>query len=176
MIKMSHSGLTHRGRYKMADFWQMTLSNALSSMKIFEIWLKFHWNNKPTLIQIMAWRRTGDKPLSEPKLAYFTDGYIYIYASMSKQWCDLSTLTLYVISFALRFMVSNEKRVRRALTYINGSSLQRYFSQRVLSIMIQHLFRLWFWWNNDGILLTILLTNSNPQCLTWCGKYIHHPL
>ena len=51
-------------------------------------------------------------------------------------------------------MVSNEKRVRRALTYINGSSLQRYFSQRVLSIMIQHLFRLWFWWNNDGILLS----------------------
>ena len=23
-------------------------------------------NNKPALVQIMAWRRTGDKPLSEP--------------------------------------------------------------------------------------------------------------
>ena len=25
-------------------------------------------NNKPALVQIMAWRQTGDKPLSEPML------------------------------------------------------------------------------------------------------------
>ena len=40
-------------------------------MKMFEFRLKFHWslfpkgpiNNIPALIQIMAWRRPGDKPL-----------------------------------------------------------------------------------------------------------------
>ena len=30
--------------------------------------LKGQINNIPTLVQIMAWRRTGDKPLSEPML------------------------------------------------------------------------------------------------------------
>ena len=25
-------------------------------------------NNKPALVQVMAWRRTGDKPLSEPMI------------------------------------------------------------------------------------------------------------
>ena len=29
--------------------------------------------NMPALVQIMAWRRTGDKPLSEPIMASFTD-------------------------------------------------------------------------------------------------------
>ena len=26
-------------------------------------------DNKPALVQVMAWRRTGDKPLSEPMMA-----------------------------------------------------------------------------------------------------------
>ena len=30
-------------------------------------------NNKPVLVQVMAWRRSGDKPLSEPMLTQFTD-------------------------------------------------------------------------------------------------------
>ena len=29
---------------------------------------KFHINNIPALVQIMAWRRPGDKPLSEPMM------------------------------------------------------------------------------------------------------------
>ena len=32
-------------------------------------------NNKSVLVQIMAWRRIGDKPLSESILAQFTDPY-----------------------------------------------------------------------------------------------------
>ena len=30
-------------------------------------------DNIPALVQIMAWRRIGDKPLSEPILTWFTD-------------------------------------------------------------------------------------------------------
>ena len=30
-------------------------------------------DNKPALVQVMAWRRTGDKPLSEAMLTQFTD-------------------------------------------------------------------------------------------------------
>ena len=38
-------------------------------------------NNIPALVQIMDWRRSGDKPLSEPMM--FTDAYIRHSASMS---------------------------------------------------------------------------------------------
>ena len=60
----------------MATISQMTCWNTFSWMKIFAFRLKFHWslflrvqmNNIPALVQIMAWRRPGDKPLSEPMM------------------------------------------------------------------------------------------------------------
>ena len=33
-------------------------------------------DNTPALVQVMAWRRTGDTPLSEPMLTRFTDVYM----------------------------------------------------------------------------------------------------
>ena len=33
-------------------------------------------DNKPALFQVMAWCRTGDKPLPEPMLTHFTDAYM----------------------------------------------------------------------------------------------------
>ena len=69
------SPLTHWGQHKMAAIFQTTFSNAFSWMKMYELWLRFHWffsrgwiNNIPALVQIMAWRRLGDKPLSEPMM------------------------------------------------------------------------------------------------------------
>ena len=32
-------------------------------------------NNKPALVQVMAWHRTGDKPLPEPMMTRLTDAY-----------------------------------------------------------------------------------------------------
>ena len=32
-------------------------------------------DNKPALVQVMAWRRIGDRPLPEPMTAQFTDAY-----------------------------------------------------------------------------------------------------
>ena len=40
-------------------------------------------NNIPALVQIMAWRRTADKPLSEPILVCCTEAYMRHSASMS---------------------------------------------------------------------------------------------
>ena len=40
-------------------------------------------NNIPALVQIMAWRRTGDKPLSEAMMDKFPDAYMRLSASMS---------------------------------------------------------------------------------------------
>ena len=45
-------------------------------------------NNIPALVEIMAWCRPGDKPLSEPVTAQFTDAYMRHPASMSWQSDD----------------------------------------------------------------------------------------
>ena len=34
------------------------------------------FDNKLAMVQVMAWRRTGDKPLPEPMLTHFPDAYI----------------------------------------------------------------------------------------------------
>ena len=66
--------LMHWSWDKMATILQMTFPSAFLWMKTFE----FKWNfteicygviiYTATLVQIMAWHRTGDKPLSEPML------------------------------------------------------------------------------------------------------------
>ena len=40
-------------------------------------------DNIPALVQIMAWRRSGDKPLSELMLTQFTDAYMRHKGEMS---------------------------------------------------------------------------------------------
>ena len=63
--------LTHWGRDKMAAIFQWIFLNEITwiSMKIS---LKFvprgSINNIPALVHLMAWRRPGDKPLSEPMM------------------------------------------------------------------------------------------------------------
>ena len=60
----------------MVAFPRTTFSNALSWMKILRVSTKISLmfipkdsiNNIPALIQIMAWHRAGDKPLSEPMM------------------------------------------------------------------------------------------------------------
>ena len=68
---------------KMAAISQTTFSNAFPWVKSFVFWFKFHWfvpkgpiDNKWALVQVMAWRRIGDKPLPEPMLIQFTDTYM----------------------------------------------------------------------------------------------------
>ena len=38
-------------------------------------------DNKPALVRVMAWRRTGDKPLPELMMTRFTDLYMQPYFS-----------------------------------------------------------------------------------------------
>ena len=60
-------------------------------MKMYEFRLRFHWNlflkfrinNIPALVEIMAWRRTGDKPFSQPMRAKLDDVCMRDSASMS---------------------------------------------------------------------------------------------
>ena len=60
----------------MAYIFQTTFFKVLSWMAMCDFRLRFHWslllrvllNNIPALVQRMAWRRSGDKPLSEPMM------------------------------------------------------------------------------------------------------------
>ena len=53
-------------------------------MKMLEFQIKFHWNffpkgpidNISVMVQVMAWHRTGDKPLPETVLTQIIDAYI----------------------------------------------------------------------------------------------------
>ena len=62
--------LTHWGRGKMAAIFQTTFQMHFLEWKLIDISLKFvpkgPVDNIPALVQIMAWRRPGDKSLSEP--------------------------------------------------------------------------------------------------------------
>ena len=63
------------GRHFANDIFKCIFLNENVWIPI-EIWMKFvpkgPINNIPALVQIMAWRRRGDKPLSEPMMVSLT--------------------------------------------------------------------------------------------------------
>ena len=63
----------------LADIFRCIFLNENDGISI-KISLKFGprspIDNKPALVQAMAWRRIGDKPLPEPMMAQVTDAYM----------------------------------------------------------------------------------------------------
>ena len=65
-------------------FWQTTFSNCIFLNRNDRIPIQISFNyaprstidNKPALVQVMAWCRTGDKPLPEPMVTQFSDAYM----------------------------------------------------------------------------------------------------
>ena len=75
----------HYPMYKMAailadDIFKRIFLNENDRIPI-QISLKFvprsPIDNKPALVQVMAWRRIGDKPLSDLMMAQFIDSYMW---------------------------------------------------------------------------------------------------
>ena len=77
--------LTHLLLDKMSAISKTTYSDAFLWMKGFVFLLKISlkfvlkgpMDNSLACIWIMAWRRIGDKPLSEPMLTQVTDAYMW---------------------------------------------------------------------------------------------------
>ena len=67
------------GRHLADDIFRRIFLNEKFSL-LFRISLKFLHkgpiDNKWALVQVMAWRRTGDEPLSAPMLTQLTDAYM----------------------------------------------------------------------------------------------------
>ena len=81
--------LTHLPLDKMAAISQTTFLNAFSWMNSFVFWISLKFvpkgpiDNTTALVQVMAWRRTGDKPLPEPMMTQFTHVYMQHWEEMS---------------------------------------------------------------------------------------------
>ena len=62
-------------------------------------------DNNSSFVQVMAWRRTGDKPLHKPMMAEFNDAYMRHQASMSQHikalWRVHTTVSVQLIIFSL---------------------------------------------------------------------------
>ena len=87
MASLGHNELRPRqdGHHIADDKFKRSCLNENIWISI-DISLKFipkgQIKNMPVLVKIMAWRRPGDKPLSEPMMVWFTDAYMRLTASM----------------------------------------------------------------------------------------------
>ena len=98
-----------------------------------EISLKFvakgRINNNPALLQIMVWRRPGDKPLSEPMMVYWR-----IYVSLGLIELRISPCTLMILlwfwnAFTILAICKGNSPVDDGLTYqsaCNANQIARY--------------------------------------------------
>ena len=83
--------LTHWGQTKMAAISQITFQEHFLKWKLLNFTWNFteicsfecDWQYGKTLVQILVWRRTGNKPLSEPMCVCCTDAYTRQSASMN---------------------------------------------------------------------------------------------
>ena len=95
--------LTHWGRDKMDAISQRTFPRAFSLMLFVVFWLYFHWNIfarvkltiKSAMVQLMAWRRSGDKPLSEPMMVSLLT-HICV---TRPQWVNKPTICVHRLAF-----------------------------------------------------------------------------
>ena len=85
-------------RYYADDIFNCIIlkENVLISLNIsLKFVPKVRINNIPALIQIMAWRRPGGKPLSEPRAACLPDAFMRHSVSMSfNQWIRVNYLPI----------------------------------------------------------------------------------
>ena len=120
--------LTHWGRDKMATIFQTMFLNEFSWMKMYVFWLNFHWNLlardqlTSTMVHIMAWRRPGNKPLSEPMMVnLLTDIWV-----TRPQWAK-ETLVKLESKFYIQkkvFIVWNCPPFSSSLNELNFTSIQ----------------------------------------------------
>ena len=75
---INSSSPEQNGRHFGRQHFQLHFLNE-NDIILIQIWLKYvprsPIDNNPALVQVMAWRRTGDKPLPEPNMTQFTDAY-----------------------------------------------------------------------------------------------------
>ena len=79
---------------------------------------KFRINNNPALVQIMAWRRPGDKPLYEPMM----DNLLTHTCVTRAQWvnviCHWHIAKIAILNLWVRYIVVIAKHIRHTLDIV----------------------------------------------------------
>ena len=131
----------------------------------YKISLKYvHWgliDNMSALVQIMVRRRSGEKPLSEPMLAQFTDAYMYMHEG---RWVKAtkvtSRVTVSLLTSDVVFMLCGCNYICRYLTYWGrgkSAAISQTTFSNAFSWMKMNEFRIKFHWSLFlGAQLTIL--------------------
>ena len=141
-IICGHVNFTHWGWDKMDAILQTIFSNAFSLMKMLQLRLKFYWslfpikgpiNNIPALVQIMAWCRPGDKPLSEPMMVNLLT-HICV---TGPQWWMWKLMQYVQVFFIIHVYLSNRVNGGSVLTGFDpGQNLTIRFSNKIASVNI----------------------------------------
>ena len=78
-------------------------------------------DNKSTLIQVMAWRQTGYKPLPEPMLTHFTDKYMLHWGRWVKnlKLVDIFLWCIYLLPALLRKILVENPSKRATISVIS---------------------------------------------------------
>ena len=110
---------------KMATIFQTEFLNAFSWMKMYKIHLKFvpksPINNIPALVQIMAWHRSSDEPLSQPIIVSVLT-HLYV---ARPQWINHATWhqrcgsTLYTVMACCLMAQSHYVHRQHAISWTN---------------------------------------------------------
>ena len=91
-------------------------------------------DNESALVQVMAWRRTGDKPLPEPMMTQLTDAYMWhsrgrwVNANCLSILCDIYELYTYMSYNCPRWYIWTAVTQPRFTVYMSN-----------LKIMITHM-------------------------------------
>ena len=118
-------------------------------------------NNIPTLVQIMAWRHPGDKPLSEPMMVSLL-AHICV---TRPQWVNTS-LEITFLKLLPHPLIANE---------LTPCSIVKYFWQTLshFAVVTNIIFLQWLlrielpsWANNGAIPLTIHITERSQESIT----------
>ena len=113
----------------MAAIFQTTFSNGFSWMKVcefrFEISLKSvpkgPINIMPALVQKIAWRRPGDKPLSEPLMVSFGKSTNSSEIWIKRRWCPLKKVHFKMSAKCRQFCFVINVGILRGIDAFNDS-------------------------------------------------------
>ena len=97
----------------------------------------------------MAWRRIGDKPLSEPMLTKFADAYMRHYGRISK-WFQHTNVTLVCESNAFPDQFINEKWINNH-TLFNNYKIKDAVANKVDSPLRGHDVKLTSSWRQNDV-------------------------
>ena len=79
-LALTHWGPDNKAAILADDIIKMHILYGIGTIQI-QVSLKLvpkgPIDNKAALVQVMAWRRTGDRPLPEPMITKYTDAYIW---------------------------------------------------------------------------------------------------